>query len=313
MIFLVLKLERMLRGFPKIFWILKNIYIVIWIKPGKFVRKFFGRYGVPITINQYRLQKIKEKYRGKRIFIIGNGPSLTIQDLEKLKGEITIGTNKIYLCFSETDWRPTIYCSEDPLILQKQDHLNSILPQDMLKLLPRKSGVNIKLPNAIFFDLEVDKFYKKNALPKFGTNPMETLYWGSTVTYTCIQLAHYLGAKDIYLLGVDFNYNVYGHQKEGDSVFISDGKHLNHFHPDYDKEGEKFYPPNLDRHEFSLKAVVRFQEGSNLSVYNATRGGKLELFQRVDLDAILLGERKQSPHGKLHSVELTGFGAAKNL
>ena len=35
--------------------------------------------------NMKHLAKYKNKYKGKRVFLIGNGPSLIIEDLEKLK------------------------------------------------------------------------------------------------------------------------------------------------------------------------------------------------------------------------------------
>ena len=59
--------------------------------------------------NDERLLALKDIHRGKRGFIIGNGPSLTVADLEKLKNEITFASNRIYLAFDETNWRPTYY------------------------------------------------------------------------------------------------------------------------------------------------------------------------------------------------------------
>ena len=46
-----------------------------------------------------RLQAFKDIHKGKRAFIIGNGPSLKQTDLTKLKNEFTFGLNRIYLCF----------------------------------------------------------------------------------------------------------------------------------------------------------------------------------------------------------------------
>ena len=46
-----------------------------------------------------RLAELKDKYQGQRAFIIGNGPSLKITDLSKLKEEFTFGLNRIYLMF----------------------------------------------------------------------------------------------------------------------------------------------------------------------------------------------------------------------
>ena len=45
--------------------------------------------------------RLKGKHRGKRGFIIGNGPSLKNTDLTKLEDEFTFGMNRIYLLFPE--------------------------------------------------------------------------------------------------------------------------------------------------------------------------------------------------------------------
>ncbi len=42
-----------------------------------------------------RLAELRDKHRGKRCFIVGNGPSLKQTDLSKLEGEYTLGQNRI--------------------------------------------------------------------------------------------------------------------------------------------------------------------------------------------------------------------------
>ena len=55
--------------------------------------------------NDQRLTNLQNIHKGKRAFILGNGPSLSIADLNKLKNEITFASNKIYLAFEKTDIR----------------------------------------------------------------------------------------------------------------------------------------------------------------------------------------------------------------
>lgn len=61
--------------------------------------------------NNYKtyFSSIKESKKGKRCFIIGNGPSLNAKDLDKLVNEDTFGVNEIHRLFSKTLWRPTYY------------------------------------------------------------------------------------------------------------------------------------------------------------------------------------------------------------
>lgn len=62
--------------------------------------------------NDVAIQKMKRVYKGKRCFIVGNGPSLKTEDLELLKKEITFGSNGIFHLYGRTEWRPTFYFVE---------------------------------------------------------------------------------------------------------------------------------------------------------------------------------------------------------
>lgn len=55
------------------------------------------------------MEHFKDIHRGEKVFMIGNGPSLTYDMLDKLQGHTTIAMNNIAISFSRTDWRPTYY------------------------------------------------------------------------------------------------------------------------------------------------------------------------------------------------------------
>ena len=78
----------------------------------------FAYYGLGRTSNKNKLSALKNCYMGRRAFIIGNGPSLRNTDIQKLKGEITIGSNSIFLLFEDTGFRPTFYTVEDRLVAE---------------------------------------------------------------------------------------------------------------------------------------------------------------------------------------------------
>ena len=63
-------------------------------------------------------EKIKKQRHANRIFIIGNGPSLKINDLDLLHihDELSFAFNKIYLAFEQTKYRPSYYMVEDILV-----------------------------------------------------------------------------------------------------------------------------------------------------------------------------------------------------
>jgi hypothetical protein len=97
-------------------------------------------------------------------------------------------------------------------------------------------------------------------------------------------MAYYMGFKEVYLLGIDHNYSISLDEK-GIPVVKEDVK-------DY-FEGSKasnqgLNLPRVAESTLAYMTARRFADKhSNFAVYNATRGGKLEAFERVDLDKIL--------------------------
>ena len=73
--------------------------------------------------------------------------------------------------------------------------------------------------------------------------------------------------------------------ERGFGTYIANSN-TNHFHPDYLKPGEIARSPNehlqLLAYEDARKKAIEL--GCN--IYNATRGGKLEIFPRVDFDSL---------------------------
>ena len=48
-----------------------------------------------------KLVALKKCCPGQRCFIVGNGPSLTIEDLEKIKNEFCFAANRIYTLYDK--------------------------------------------------------------------------------------------------------------------------------------------------------------------------------------------------------------------
>ena len=104
---------------------------------------------------------------------------------------------------------------------------------------------------------------------RFSNNAYATVYMGYTVTYSIIQLAAYMGFKEIYLVGCDCNYHGrkrnfidYGEQNIRDAVKTENGMTM------------------------SYLTAKRCASKYGIKIYNATRGGNLEVFERVNLDAL---------------------------
>lgn len=225
------------------------------------------------------LQKYQGMYEGKRCFIIGTGPSLTTDDLEVLDayGEITIASNKIFKIFEKTKWRPDIYCAIDDLVLKEYGEYIITLPIETILLAnfeSKNGGIGNKSDstNIDIFRL-IYKPYEGKEYPAFSSVPDRYVVEGFSVTYAIMQWAAYMGFKELYLLGIDFDY---GNAEMGYKHFISN----------YDGENEKVRAPRLDKCLKAYEKAEMYSRENGFRIYNATRGGKLEVFERVDFDSL---------------------------
>lgn len=236
----------------------------------------------PLSKSSRKIRKFKDKYLGKRCFIIGNGPSLRAEDLDKLKGEYCFAANRVYKIFDKTDWRPTFFCSEDYKTLEAcVDEINALPCEHKFISIACHWDMGINIKGAKYFLLKYDDI--ENIPPQFSRQVDKFISWGNTITYTSIQLAVHMGFKEIYLLGVDHSFSVYQNLK---GEVIKDENAKDYFCEDYNKDKDKLFVPTPERSELAYMAAQAFANSSDVKIYNATRGGKLEVFPRVNFDDI---------------------------
>jgi hypothetical protein len=199
-----------------------------------------------------------------------------------LKGEISFSMNSIIKEFNNTDWRPTYYGIQDCYAYEKlQDNICSndsmvVFISDMIK--KRK----FKLPsNVILFPLSRYKHYafldEVKYSTKFSSNPSALVYDGYTITYSLLQIAVYMGFKEIYLLGCDCYYS------------IDIQKH--HFTETV--RIDPTFPTAANRMICGYKEAKKYADKHNISIYNATRGGNLEVFKRVSFDDVISQDKNK--------------------
>jgi hypothetical protein len=249
------------------------------IIPVKFLeeRGFFYKY------NKKEIEKLRNKFSGERCFIIGNGPSLNKIDLNLIKNEYTFGVNGIFYKESETGFKPTFYVVEDNHVID--DNISKINDFDCeYKLFPIEYKPKIKnLKNTIFFNLN-RSFYEKRSenfqIPQFSFDCAERVFGLGSVTMANLQLAYFMGFKEVYLIGMDFSYTIPESAIVDGLDITSTDDDVNHFHPDYFGKGKKWHDPNLEQVLKSYKHMKEVYESGNRKIYNATVGGKLEVFDR---------------------------------
>ena len=231
-------------------------------------------YDCSAKIESYYNPAIKKFYnlhKGQRCFIVATGPSLKIEDLDLLKcsKEVCFSMNTIFYAFDKTDWRPDYYVVSDYRGIDEYSELLDDMPV-RYQFLGDGSEDFWKNPhreNILRFHQHYE--FSFNKPPKFSDDFSLRSYMGGTVTYTCMQLAVYMGFTEIYLLGVDFSY---GRNKSGQKY--------THFH-----EEKELTATGFSQYDgASYEAAEAYTKMHGIKIYNATRGGYLEVFERVNFD-----------------------------
>lgn len=229
------------------------------------------------------LSTLKNIHRGCRCFIIGNGPSLTVDDLNVLAAhkEITFAFNRIYKIFEQTSWRPTYYISQDEkMLLNTYEEMCSVPAQKRFFPIEMKWYYNIPLHDALFFHQK----NPENILePIFSDDISKFIGNSKTVAFTAMQLAVYMGIKDIYIIGTDHHFHKSINAK---GEVIIDPTAKDYFCNTYNQDKEELYIPNTDESTYTFIAAKKYADAHGIRIFNATRGGKLEVYPRVNFDNI---------------------------
>ena len=232
-----------------------------------------------------RIKAYRDLYKGKRCFIVANGPSLRAEDLDLLNknNEITFGMNRIYKIFDKTDWQPTFYVCEDELIAKEQQkEINEINAKEKFIPIELNWWHEIDIKDALYFHLN---YKQETASPlSFSPDVAHQIDCRGTVTFTCMQIAAYMGFSEIYLLGVDHNY-----QKtiDIDGNVIVDPNAKDYFCEGYDTDIKDVVVHDMGNNTRAYIDAKKYCDTTKkTTIYNATRGGKLEVFQRVDFEEL---------------------------
>jgi len=223
--------------------------------------------------NRHRLTKYKNMYTGKRCFIICNGPSLKKLDLHLLRNEITFGMNRIYLLFEELGFNTTYYlCSNELVIEQFRDDIAGLKMPKFLNW--NRRNLFVESPENFYFKIRYGLNYR------FNQDITQRISGCGTVTYVCLQLAYYMGFQEVVIIGADHDFTEKGTPNTFEVRTESEDR--SHFHPNYFPKGVKWQFPDLHRSEVGYRLAREAFEADGRKIYNATAGGKLEIFERLD-------------------------------
>lgn len=269
-------------------------FIKQWVLPPEVFRFFSHLYldsKKKISVDDKKILSknfsLKDKYKGKRCFIIGNGPSINKQDLTLISNDEKIVMNKFFYHPILETWKPTFYCAADP---------SSSYPPEYIKILKEAQGklsaegYMVPIENKSLIEnnsvFPQEKTYYFRVRGGYGSNwdLTDTLCSDiQTTTHFAIILAIYLGCSPIYLIGMDHDWLAHRSVEK-------------HFYPS--DNVEKGSPSDLSTTDYKtmMEIILRvwkiydeinkFAEEKHTPIYNATEGGFLDVFPRVEYDTL---------------------------
>lgn len=254
-----------------------NIYR---ISLGFIMSKFKWDITRPGRKSRKMLSALKNKYAGKKMVLICNGPSLNKVDFQLLKesGVFCVGLNKINLLFDRTDFRPELIVSVNKLVIeQNADFFNEteipiILDSSAANKINMRKGVNF--------------IYSLPFQLKFAGDITGAVCQGYTVTYVALQVAFHMGFEEVALVGCDHNFVTKG---SSNMTVLSGDSDPNHFSDKYFSGGMKWQLPDLLGSEIHYKMAKEYFEANGRRIVNCTDGGQLEIFDRKSLREFVNG------------------------
>jgi hypothetical protein len=246
----------------------------------------FHKYQALLTRNR---ELLRRQPRPERCFIIANGPSIKGQDLTLLRGETTFVMNSFFLHADYERIRPTYHCAIDPLLVA--DTPSNIA---WLRDLERRKGETALLFSVdghdlfqkqglfsgrdVYYTLHCEQGCDTGRISCDLTRPLPSI---TCVTLSCILTAVYLGCPEIYLLGFD-------HDWLGTPTTVG---HFYDSNPHYSGSIAMYPYETLLEYTLALwrgyRRVRQFAFDRGTKIFNATKGGFLDVFPRVEYEKII--------------------------
>lgn len=198
-------------------------------------------------------------------------------DLSSLNKYHVFGLNKIFLLLDKIDLKLSYHVSVNPLVIEQS----------------WKQIINLDCPSFVsYLPATQCSLLGKNVF-YLATKPVDPLVFnkdivnviseGWTVTYVALQIAYYMGFKNVFLIGVDHNFIVNGSPNE---TQLMNGDDQNHFDPNYFK-GQKWDLPDLEGSEISYNLAKFVFSRNNRKIFDATLNGKLQIFDKISFNDAL--------------------------
>lgn len=266
--------------------VLRRIYNRILLTPHLSVNKLSFYFSEDITnysSTRVLLSTIKDIHSQKRCFLIGNGPSVRLADLEFLKNEITFCCNRFHLCYRDTSFRPTYIVSADDFMIKD---FGMEISKSAIENNQKAFFGMVKDPRPYITNDDSIFWIRLNRDRPFKPSPniSKSIGNGGATLLFAAQIALFMGLNEIYLYGVDHNFKNYQTSK---TIKLNsahgDG---NHFIENY-RSGRSWVPPSTSFSEASYKSMSEYLDNIGGFLRNASRKSALPYIERVNFDSII--------------------------
>jgi hypothetical protein len=188
-----------------------------------------------------------------------------------LQREAVIGLNKIFLGLKEFRFYPKYYVAVHDKVVQQS--VAEIKALNCVKFISQRNSALIP-ENGITYHINTN-----NPPARFCHDISQGVHEGWTVTYAALQIAYFLGFKEVIIIGMDHRYEYTGQPNEAKQL---DGPDLNHFSPEYFGNGQQWDNPDLAHSEESFSIARQVFEEDGRSIIDATLGGACSIFPKAD-------------------------------
>jgi hypothetical protein len=248
-----------------------------WRKIVDLSRAACGAAGLPVTTDQRRWRELRDSRQGQVGFLVGNGPSVRPTDLDAIGPGVSFCCNRFYLAYDRMKFRPSYIVSSD-------DQMIADFGAEMTQ----------RAQAPVFFVSKArpagrDGFVWAKAdwrQPfRFSPNPAVHVAPGGATLVAALQIGYHLGIRKFFLYGVDHSFKFQSVPDPVQGLKTAQGEG-NHFIANY-RDGRPWIPPLTQLIETAFRECDARLRREGGWVKNATRGGALEVLERISFEGAL--------------------------
>jgi hypothetical protein len=236
----------------------------------------FAAIAAPALPSSHRLADMKDRYAGQSAWLVGNGPSVRIEDLDRLAetGALCFGFNRFHLAYDQTSLRPAFTVTGDAQMIE-----------DFGQQIVDEAGGTVFVAHHEPPELQGDYIWlrQRNAYPSlFSLEPAGFVTPGGSSLFVAMQIGFYLGIRRWNVYGADFSFR-YSNKANSHDAFRTATGDDNHFIKNY-RSGRAWCPPAIESILPGFHAARVLMELNDGYIRNATRGGHLHVFDRIGFE-----------------------------